>query len=171
MKKETLSSVIQFNKLNLTCGRSKHGYGMTHFAAKDFKPGEVVFKAFGEIITHQTGHISIQIGLEHHCIPKKWTGKYLNHSCKPTCYVVTRDDGFPNLVANRFIAAGEEITYSYFMTEYLWTHDAAERTIWCRCGTKKKPHHIPSFSLLSHKEKLANKKYLSRYLQDLCNDL
>ena len=39
--------------------------------------------------------------------------KYINHSCNPNCEVIDRDKETLNLVSNRVIKAGEEITMDY----------------------------------------------------------
>ena len=171
-KKETFSAITRFNQMNVSCGDSPKGYGKAYFALRSFKPGEVVIKGFGVPGNHQTSNFSVQIGLERHFIPRKWTGKYMNHVCvKPACKVVTRSTGFPDWVADRHIAKGEEITYNYAMSEFEWSDVAVEKVIWCLCKTKKRNHKIPSFSLLKHNTKLKLKNKLSIYLQNLCDAL
>ena len=121
---------------------------------------------FGKIIDHQTSHISIQIGTQRHYLPRKWAGRYWNHSCNPNTYVRTRADSFPNLIALREIKTGEEITYSYWMSEFSWSKDADENNAKCKCGEKKCKKKILSFSQLSRAErlKLIKNKYCAQYL-------
>lgn len=168
---ETRSGIIKYNKTNISCGDSPKGYGKAYFALRNFKPGEIIVKGIGKIIDHQTAHFSAQLGLEHHFVPEKWTGKYMNHSCAPNCKVKSRTDGFPDWVASKPIKKGEEITFGYYMTEFEWSDVAVEKTIWCGCKEKKKNHKIPSFSMLTHQQKLSFRPKLSKYLQDLCHDL
>lgn len=160
------SSVIAFNQKNVYCARSPKGYGMTHFAKHNFPAGAIVMRGFGKIINHQTSHISIQIGPDRHFLPTKWNGRYWNHSCDPNCFVRTRSDGFPDLIALLDIKKGDEITYGYYMTEFSWSHRAQEKLIACRCGAKKCFKKILSFSQLDYRHQcdLKKRKLISSYL-------
>jgi len=162
----TEKQIEEFNKRNTYIGLSKNGYGRAYFAKRDFKKGEVVMMGFGKIIDHQTPHISVQIDVNKHYLPKSGTGRYWNHSCNPNTYMKTRKDGFPNLIALRSIKQGEEITYSYWMSEFEWTKWADERKIKCRCGQKNCKGRILSFSQLTRREKdyLKKHKYCADYL-------
>src|SRR3989344_7599028 len=103
-----LKDIIDFNQKNVFTGKSPRNYGHTYFAKRDFRPGETVMMSFGKILDHQTNHLSVQIGFDKHFLPTKWTCRYWNHSCNPNCFVRTRKDGFPNLVALKKIERGEE---------------------------------------------------------------
>lgn len=155
---------IIFNKQTSTIGKSSHKYGFTHFAKYDFQPGDTVLKSYGKLIDHQTGHLSIQIGMGKHFLPTYWTGRNFNHSCNPSCYVKSRSDGFPDLIALHKIKAGEEITFAYWMTEYEWAKNAAENHISCLCASKNCKGKICTFSQLpdSLKRKMSN--FISEYL-------
>ena len=162
-------SIINYNKRNIYTAKSKNNYGFSCFARKNFIVGGNVIKGFGKIIDHQTGHYSIQMGAKKHFLPTKWTGRYLNHSCQPNTFIKTRPDGFPDLIALRTISKGEEITYSYWMTEYEWTKGVAENTLKCRCHTSHCIGQIKSFSQLSAKErnKFIKSNFISKYLRRL----
>lgn len=162
----TRDQIISFNKENVDVGKSKKGYGYTHFTKKDFKRGDIIVMGFGRVIDHQTSHISIQIGTNKHYLPEKWAGRYWNHSCHPNTYIKTRTDGFPNLVVLRDIKAGEEITYSYWMSEFSWSKDADENSVKCKCGEKRCKKKILSFSQLSETErlKLIKNRHCAKYL-------
>lgn len=54
--------------------------------------------------------------------------KYINHSCKPNCYVADRDEESLFLCAAREIAPGEELTIDY---------DYEEIYEYCGCGNCK----------------------------------
>lgn len=158
-------SITTFNQKNVYCGKSpKHGWG--YFAKHDFKRGDIVMRGFGKIIVHQTSHLSIQIGPNKHYLPKKWTGRFWNHSCDPNCYVRTRAGGFPDWIAKRSIKKGEELTFAYAMSEYNWAANAVEKKIVCLCGTKKCTGKIMSFSELPHihRNDLKKKKHILSYL-------
>lgn len=163
MKQE---EIIDMNKKNVYMQRSKNGYGFTYFAKRDFKKDELVMSGIGKIIDHQTAHCSVQIGHSRHYLPTKWTGKYWNHSCESNTYVKTRPDGFPDLVALRNIKKDEEITYFYWMTEFMWTKGVDELWMKCKCGSKNCVGKILSYSDLSPEEKADFKKrtLVSQYL-------
>ncbi len=164
------SSAIAFNENNVDCGKSSQKYGgMAYFAKHSFKKGDIVIHCFGKTINHQAGHFSMQIELKKHYLPTKWTGRYLNHSCDPNCFAHTRKDGFPDMIALKNIKKGDEITYSYFMTEYEWASCAYEKDAACLCGAKKCAKKILSFSQLTDKQKdnLKKKKLISAYLYSI----
>lgn len=94
-------AIVFFNKKSVYVGSSKHGYGLTYLAKREFDHGEVVMESTGKIINHQTPHISVQIGENRHFLPSKWTSKYWNHSCEPNTHIKTRSDNFPSLVASK----------------------------------------------------------------------
>ena len=147
------SKIVSFNKSNVLVALSPKGYGHSYFAKKDLKKGDIVMKGFGKIIDHQTQHYSVQITMDKHFLPNKWTGCYWNHSCKPNCFVRTREDGFPDLIALYDIKKGEEIFYAYYMTEYEWCKEAEENTIKCKCKSENCNGKIFSFTQLTNKQK------------------
>ena len=161
-----ISQVTSQNQKNVSIGKSQNGYGFTHFAARDFREGEVVMSGFGKIIDHQTKYFSIQIKYDEHYLPTKWTGRYWNHSCDPNTHARTRADGFPDLVALRDIEKDEEINYAYWTTEFTWIKNADELKTQCLCGAKKCTGKICSFSDLSVKDqnKIRKDKLCSEYL-------
>lgn len=165
----TQEQITAFNMRNIYTGRSKNGYGFSYFAKRDFKKGELIMMGFGKIIDHQTPHCSVQIGTNKHYIPSKWTGKYWNHSCEPNINVKTRPDGFPNFIALRDIKKDDELSYSYWMTEYAWVKGTDELKVKCGCGSNKCVGRILSYSDLSTEEKIDSKKrsLISRYLLGL----
>lgn len=162
----TEQETISFNQKNVYTGTSPKGYGRAYFAKKDFNVGDKIMMGFGNVIDHQTAHMSVQIGMQKHYKPSKWTGKYWNHSCNPNTYTKTRADGFPNLIALKKIKKGEEITFAYYMSEYEWIKNADENYMKCKCGEKNCKGKILSFSQLSEKEQkyLKSKGYCSAYL-------
>src|SRR3989344_7300371 len=161
--------IVDFNKNNVDTALSKKGYGYTYFAKRDFKKGEEIMRVGdNKIINHQTAHCSMQIDVNKHFIPKKWSGRYLNHSCDPNTYMQTRKDGFPSLFALKNIKKGEEINYNYAMSEYTWIKSADENFVKCLCKTKKCRGRILSFSQLTTKDKnfLRKSKICSKYLMN-----
>ena len=163
------SSAIAYNENNVYCGKSSKRYGgRAYFAKHNFQRGDIIMHGFGKIIDHQTKHISIQVGPNRHYLPTKWAGRYWNHSCDPNCFARTRSDSFPDMIALRSIKKGEEITYSYFMTEFSWSSHAHEKRIFCLCGALKCFKKIPSFFRLTDKQKnnLKKRKIISSYLRN-----
>ena len=159
-----MSKKINSNR-KLFIAKSKNGYGFTYFAKENIKKGECLLTGTGRIIDHQTAHLSIQIGLHEHYIPTKWTGRYLNHSCAPNTFIKSKEDGSPSWIASRLIKKGEEINYSYWMTEYRWGSAAVEKSIRCRCHTRQCNGIIQSFCQLSQRKKRMCKNEISRYLR------
>ncbi len=153
-----------FNNGNIQIRRSTHGAGFSYFANKNFKKGDLVMQLFGKLIDHQTNHYSVQIGYSHHILPYRLTGKYLNHSCEPSCYISTGENGFPRLMAKNKIEKGEEINFAYWMSEFMWNKHASENTVSCLCNTPSCKHKIISYSQLSDKDKKLCKNYISTYL-------
>jgi len=162
-KKE--KDVIDFNKTNLYIEKSPKNYGLSYFAKKEFNKGDLVFKCYGKTIDHQTNNFSIQIDDKKYIMPSKWTGKNLNHSCDPNCYIVSSKDKYPNLYAKDKIKKREEINYAYYMTELRWFSNAVENDIKCKCGSKNCNGKIISFTQLQNKIKLNNMNFISKYLQ------
>ena len=162
----TKAECIAFNSKSVKTGMSTKNYGHTYFARKDFQPGNEIMRGYGRIVDHQTAHKSVQIGQSKHYVPIKWTGAYWNHPCDPNTYMHTRADGFPSLYALKNIKQGDEITYSYAMSEYAWSKGAHENEIICRCGAKNCKKKIHAFSQLSPKEQeqLRRKKVCATYL-------
>jgi len=141
-------SIEAWNQQRVTIGTSPHGYGYAHFARRNFRPGEVVMQGYGRRLDHQTPHCSIQVGPHEHVLPTKWTGRYWNHSCDPNTYCRTRN-GYPELVAQKHIKQGEEITYAYYTSEYTWHQHADEQHLRCRCGARNCAGKIFSFSQIT----------------------
>ena len=166
MRKIDEAECIAFNIRNVEANLSTKHYGRTYFSKKDFKPGEEIMRGYGRIVDHQTAHKSVQIGPNKHYVPGKWTGAYWNHSCDPNAYMRTRSSGFPSLYALKPIKQGDEITYSYFMSEYTWSKGADENKIVCQCGAKNCKKRIYAFSQLSTKEQeqLRRRRICTTYL-------
>lgn len=163
----TETQAVKTSRANVYTKRSKNNYGFSCFVKRKFLKGECVMSGFGKIINHQTSQFSIQMDWQKHFLPKKWTGRYWNHSCNPNAFIQTRKDGFPDLIALKNIEKDEEITYGYYMTEYKWSKKAMESHIKCKCNQKGCRKKIFSFSQLSQKdqEQFIKKKLCSKYLK------
>lgn len=167
--KEEQKNIDSINSKRVYTKKSKKGYGFSLFALRDFRKNELVVHSFGKVLDHQTNHSSIQIDLNKHILPRKWTGKYWNHSCNPNCYVRSRANGMPSLYAMKNIKKDEEITYSYWMTELKWGKSVNEINEVCLCGEKQCDGHIYAFSELPEKikQKYIKKGYCSNYLKKI----
>jgi SET domain-containing protein len=151
-KSKYYENAVKLNKQNTEISLSDKGYGKTHIAKVSIKKGAVVIKSFGSPLDHQTAHYSIQISNKKHILPRYWTGRFWNHSCAPNTYARTNRDGYVELVALRDLKVGEEVTYSYWMTEITWTAGASESSLSCMCGEGSCRQKIPSFSQLTPSE-------------------
>ncbi|GAB4134078.1 MAG: SET domain-containing protein-lysine N-methyltransferase [Ignavibacteriales bacterium] len=92
------------------------------FAAKDIHEGEFIMLITGEVIDEAE---CIRREDEENNVYIFWNDinyidtsmtddiKYINHSCEPNCFVDDGDEKSLNLVAGKFIKAGEELTIDY----------------------------------------------------------
>jgi SET domain-containing protein len=106
---------MQVTKAMVVTKRSSAGLGL--FAKKEFKKGETVIEYIGN-------RVLVSSDIENRYIfnvNKKWdidgsprwnTARYINHSCRPNCEAINRQDRI-FIVAKKKIAIGEEITYHY----------------------------------------------------------
>ena len=81
--------------------------------------------------------------------------RFVNHSCDPNCGIKRRFD----IVAMRPIAAGEQITWDYEMTEKSWWMKMK-----CCCGLPICRKRIGSYSRMPKHIRLKYKGYISRWL-------
>src|SRR3989338_4766852 len=91
-------------------------YGKSLFALRDFKKDEVVFVAYGAIVTKATDYtipIDWKIFIEPR-IPEGNICQYISHSCEPNLGIKQRS----LFVAMKDIKKGEEITIDYAMIGY-----------------------------------------------------
>ncbi len=105
--------------------------GQGVFTADPISRGEVaiVGRPVAELAerTWQT----LQVGVASH-IKIDEPFELVNHSCDPNCGIRPNDHGGYDLIAMRDIAAGEEITFDYCMTEWICVGFSA-----CRCGSDR----------------------------------
>ena len=116
---------------------SIHGFGL--FAEKDISEGKIILEYCGERISKAESiqrcsegnqfifYLDEQFDLDGNV---DWNpARFLNHSCSPNC-AVERVEGCLVVMAERTIAAGEELTfnYGYDLTDY--------REHRCNCGAE-----------------------------------
>lgn len=131
-------------------GSHIHGWGL--FADQPFKPGDVVAEYVGEYVTHASADAREKMYQEQRiqdyqfradelvidATKKGGHGRYINHNCSPNCVAKIIEGKPPNrhlkrviIIAQRNIAAREEITYDY---QFPLELDLDAR-IPCNCGS------------------------------------
>jgi hypothetical protein len=110
----------------LTYVKNIHGQ-VSLVAAEDLKKDQIVFDLdlgeFFELPTLRTIELEPKIMVDH-----PW-GRYTNHSCNPSCYVLKSDR---TMRALRDIKIGEEINFDYTKNE-----SNISTSFQCKCGAKK----------------------------------
>lgn len=136
-------------------------YGRGVYAVKPIRKGEViaafdgpVFDGDFEAWTEDLLAHAIQIG------PELWRdsvgiARLINHSCDPNCGIKKRT----HIVAMRPIAAGEQITWDYEMTE---------KSDWmrmrCRCGSPLCRKVIGNYNNMPRRIRNKYRGYISSWL-------
>ena len=93
-------------------------------------------------------------------------GPRVNHSCDPNCGVRQNENGAPDLVAMRFIACGEEITFDYAMRNYSIEHFPSR----CRCGSGICRGAVTGWKDLPDEHKRVYGVHVSPYLREMEKD-
>ena len=128
-----------------------HGWGL--FAERDFMSGEIVAEYLGEYVSNEVAdkrekiyqqrriedyQFRVNADLVIDATFQGGPGRYINHSCSPSCIaeIIDGTDGKNHLKrvmikANRNISEGEEITYDY---QFPLELDLSKR-IPCNCGS------------------------------------
>ncbi len=88
----------------------------------------------------------------------KGLARYLNHSCDPNCGI----KGLSKVVAMRAIAAGDEVTWDYEMTEKSWWMKMK-----CRCGSPICRGTIGSYARMPRAIRKKYKGYISSWLTSI----
>jgi uncharacterized protein len=118
--------------------RSSHIHNAGCYTTAPISKGARVVEYTGRRITTEEGdrlydgqEITYLFGLQDgkHLIDGYGMAMYINHSCHPNC-ATEEEDGRVWIVAERDIAAGEELTYDYLL--YDGEGDAP-----CFCGARK----------------------------------
>ena len=136
-----------------------HGLGL--FAGRDISGGEIVLEYSGEKISKAESiqrcseensfvfYLDEQFDLDGNT--ESNPARFLNHSCSPNC-VVEKIEGRLLVVAQRAVAAAEELTfnYSYDLTDY---HEHP-----CNCGAER----CVGFILAAEFHDLAKRAALNR---------
>lgn len=132
--------------------------GKSIFATKNFKKDEVVFVVAGPIVTTPTT-LTVPIDFDLYIDPLS-PGKYLNHSCDPTCGIKWRTE----IVAMRDLAAGEEVTIDYAMVVPRYKSEMTAENRLCKCGAQNCRGSLGTFEELSDSIRERYRGYISDYL-------
>lgn len=147
-------------------------YGKSLFAKKDFKKDELVFIAFGSIITKPNFYtipISNDLYIEPR-VPEENPCQYICHSCEPNLGVKSRT----LFVAMRDIKKDEEVTIDYAMIvlEFPepgqkgwenWDFEGWEG--WkCKCGRETCRGKVKGYLQLTKEEQKKYEDYVSEYI-------
>ena len=138
-------------------------YGKSLFAKRDFKSGELVFLAYGLIVTSPNLY-TIPIDWNLYIEPRVPDGnlcQYVCHSCEPNLGIKHRN----MFVAMRDIATDEEVTIDYAMIVYEYRHIIPKdggRV--CKCGRKTCRGQFGAFTELTPELKEKYAGYISDFL-------
>lgn len=148
-------------------------YGKSLFSKKDFKKNEVVFVAFGPIITEQNFYtipIAYEPSLKRFLSieprqPEGNLSQYICHSCEPNLGIKNRTE----FVAMRDISKDEEVTMDYAMIVDKFPEPAWEGwDDWkCKCGRKSCRGKVMGYFQLSENDKQKYKGYVSDFILEM----
>ncbi|MDD5341113.1 MAG: SET domain-containing protein-lysine N-methyltransferase [Patescibacteria group bacterium] len=142
---------------NIYCADSGK-YGTTIFSAKKINKGETVFIICGPIIK-QPSIYTVPIDFNLYIDPIA-PGKFLNHSCEPSCGIKNRTE----IVAMRDLGKDEEITIDYAMIVYKYDDLKLKQKIVCNCGSKICRGKFGSFETLPENLREKYKGFISDYM-------
>lgn len=129
------------------------------FALQDFVVGDLVMVGRAVEIVPQRTKYSVQIGWDRHAL-FDLPSILSNHSCDPNCGLRTNaHDGY-DFIARKPIAAGEEVTWDYCMSEYV-----SIAVDVCRCGAGRCRTHPTGYKDLSTEELARYKGFCAGYLE------
>lgn len=145
-------------------------YGKSLFAKKDFKKDEIVFVAFGSIITEPNFYtipISKDLSIEPR-VPEGNLSQFICHSCEPNLGVKDRSV----FVAMNNIEKDEEITIDYAMIVAEFPEPAWEGwDDWkCKCGRKTCRGKVKGYLQLSDDDKKKYLGYVSDFIIEMKKD-
>jgi SET domain-containing protein len=89
------------------------------FAKQNIEKGSLIIVLKGKTFSNPT-RTSIQIQDKHHI--EDLVGGYMNHHCDPSAEIIIKNAVYALVVAKRYVADGEEITFDYETTESELSH-------------------------------------------------
>ncbi|MBM3897225.1 MAG: SET domain-containing protein [Thaumarchaeota archaeon] len=136
--------------------------GLGIFTTEPIGEGKVVFVFGGDEkwaweIEDEKLERCLQVGIDRYIVPRTHSaGWYINHSCKPNCYV----SGKNKIVAIRNIDAGEEVTIDYSFN-LAWEGFSMR----CKCNSLNCREVIKDYFSLPERIRVNGRKYASKYLK------
>jgi hypothetical protein len=143
-----------------------NGKGQGVFATRSFRTGETVIVGVIERRAATNHAHATQVGPSDY-VEVGGLGAMVNHSCDPNCGVRVNESGAPDLVARRFIARGDEVTFDYAMRNYSIEHFPTE----CRCGSKLCRGSVTGWKDLPIERRRAYRGLVAPYLLEMANDV
>ncbi len=137
-------------------------YGKSLFATRNFKKDEIVFVAFGAVITSPTNYtipVDWKIFIEP-SIPEWNICQYICHSCEPNLGIKQRS----LFVAMRDLKKGEEVTIDYAMIGYDYGDELPQERRMCECGKPSCRGKLGCYKELPEELKKKYEGYVSDYL-------
>ncbi|MCB9811009.1 MAG: SET domain-containing protein-lysine N-methyltransferase [Candidatus Nomurabacteria bacterium] len=150
-------------------------YGMSLYAKRDFKKGDLIFIPYGPVVKYATLY-TILVDYNKNAneflfidpqIPEGNLSQFICHSCEPNMGIKDRT----LFVAMRDIAKDEEVTIDYAMIVPTFIHPTQGEVSWkdrkCLCGRKSCRGKVLSYSELPEEEKERYKGYVNESILDL----
>ncbi len=138
--------------------KETNNYGRSIFAKRKFKQGEIVFVISGPIVKIPTIYtVPIDTDL---FIDPLLPGKFLNHSCEPSCGIQNRTE----VVAMHDLEKDEEIRIDYAMIVLDYDQVRLKQDLTCSCGSKICRRKFGSYRNLSSELRQKYEGFISDYL-------
>lgn len=135
-----------------------HKCGKGIFTSRSIKKDETIFTICGGVTSSPsiyTVPIDYNLFIDTHP-----PGKYLNHSCEPTCGIRNRTE----VVAMRELNKDDEITIDYAMIVHDYDQKRLQQDIKCLCSTPNCRGRFGSYKHLSDELKQKYSGYISDYM-------
>src|SRR3989338_8384305 len=133
-------------------------YGKSIFIARNFTRDDSIFVISGPITkTPSIYTVPITVDLFIDPLPP---GKFLNHSCEPSCGIKNRTE----VVAMRNLEKNEEITIDYAMIVFDYDQSELKQDLTCNCGSKICRGKFGSYENLSEELRQKYAGFISDYL-------
>ncbi|MBT4722875.1 SET domain-containing protein [Candidatus Falkowbacteria bacterium] len=133
-------------------------YGKSIFTNQSIKKDKVIFTIQGPTVKIPSIY-TVPIDHDLYIDPSS-PGKFLNHSCEPTCGIKNKTQ----VVAMNNLQKDDEITIDYAMIVPQYDDKKLKQNITCHCGSKKCRGEFGSYKTLSPNLKQKYRDYISDYL-------